>query len=227
MLQNVHQIPAWLGEAEVFPALGADPAIHPSAVVRQSRIGAWTEIGPFTELIESTLEDYSYIAGVHTSVTWADIGRFCSIASSVRINPVQHPMDRVTQHHCTYRRRQYGFDAVDDEAFFAWRRRQRVRIGPDVWIGHGAVLMPGVSVGTGAVIGAGAVVTHEVPPYAVVAGVPARTLRLRFPPPVVESLLASRWWEWEHDKLKAAFPDLLDVEQFLARHSPAAGPAEA
>jgi phosphonate metabolism protein (transferase hexapeptide repeat family) len=215
MLHNINQTPAWQPDAEDDPALGAEPWIHETATVRRSRIGSWTEIGPYAEIIESTIDDYSYVAGVHTSITFADVGRFCSIASSVRINPVQHPMDRVTQHHCTYRRTRYGLDIRDDEELFAWRREQRITIGHDVWIGHGAILMPGVNVGVGAVIGAGAVVTKDVEPYAIVVGVPARPLRKRFDRETIDALLQSRWWEWEHDKLKANFKLLLDPQQFL------------
>ncbi len=222
MLQPVHRIPAWHADAEAAPVLGAEPCIHETATVRESRIGAWTEIGPYAEIIESSIDDYSYVAGVHTSITCADVGRFCSIASSVRINPVQHPMDRVTQHHCTYRRTQYGFDTRDDEELFAWRRAQRIRIGHDVWIGHGAILMPGVNVDIGAVVGAGAVVTRDVEPYAIVVGVPARPLRKRFPDETIEAILESRWWDWDHETLTANFDLLLDPKRFV-RHVGAAG----
>lgn len=201
---------------EDAPPLGETPFVHETAVVVRSRLGPWTEIGPFAEIVECDLGDYSYVAGVHASITWADVGRFCSIASSVRINPVNHPMDRVTQHHCTYRRRQYGFDVEDDEAFFDWRKAHRITIGHDVWIGHGAVVMPGVNIGTGAVVGAGAVVTKDVPPYAVAVGVPARTIRTRFPDETVNALLESRWWEWSHEELRERFDELLDTDRFLA-----------
>ena len=99
-------------------------------------------------------------------------------------------MDRVTQHHMTYRRVQYGFGETDDDDFFDWRRDHKVTVGHDVWIGHGAILLPGVTVGTGAVIGAGAVVTKDVEPYTIAVGVPARPLRRRFPEDVVEELHA-------------------------------------
>lgn len=197
-------------------SLGDEPCIHDHVIIHDSHIGAWTELGPRTHISESTFGDYSYAAG-DASIVYADIGKFCSIASHVRINPGNHPMWRVTQHHMTYRRKQYGF-GDDDHAFFDWRRSHRCVIGHDVWIGHGAVVMPGISIGHGAVIGAGAVVTKDVEPYAVAVGVSARTIRKRFPEPVIERLLKIAWWDWDRAALEARFDELLDVESFVAKY---------
>jgi phosphonate metabolism protein (transferase hexapeptide repeat family) len=167
-------------------------------------------------MAESSFGDYSYCAG-DNQIIYTTIGRFCSIASHVRINPGNHPMERATQHHMTYRRAQYGF-GPDDAAFFDWRRSHRCTVGHDVWIGHGAIIMPGVSVGTGAVVGAGAVVTHNVPPYTIAVGVPARPLRLRFREDLVAKLLELAWWEWDRATLEARFDDLLDVEGLVRKY---------
>jgi phosphonate metabolism protein (transferase hexapeptide repeat family) len=205
--------------SELDPAeAAAAPQIHPSAEVRDSAIGCYTDIGADWTVIESRLGDYSYLAGTDGTVIYTDIGKFCSVASHVVINPGDHPMERVTQHHCTYRRRRYGFAATDDEEIFAWRRRNRCRIGHDVWIGAAAKLMAGVCVGTGAVVAAGAVVTRDVAPYQVVAGVPARPLRLRFGREVVERLLAIAWWDWDRPTLERRFADFSNLEKFLATY---------
>jgi hypothetical protein len=194
-------------------ALGPEPSIHPTGILVDCRVSGWTEIGPGTHMAESDFGDYSYCAG-DNQIIYTTIGKFCSIASHVRINPGNHPMGRVTQHHMTYRRSQYGF-GPDDTAFFDWRQSNRCMIGHDVWVGHGAIIMPGVSVGTGAVIGSGAVVTHDVPPYTVAVGVPARPIRLRFREDVVAALLRVAWWDWDRATLEARFDDLLDVEGFV------------
>ena len=136
-----------------------------------------------------------------------------------RINPGNHPMWRASQSHFTYRASAYFPGESDDAAFFDWRRSHHVDIGHDVWIGHGAVILPGRRVGTGAVVAAGAIVTKDVPPYAIVAGNPARVLRRRFPDNVAERLQALAWWDWSHEQLRVALPDFraLPVEAFIEK----------
>ncbi len=197
-------------------ALSELPCIRPGCTVRGSSLGRWTELMPGTRLNDSTLGDYSYVAG-DSDIMSTDIGRFTSIAAATRINPGDHPMDRVTQHHCTYRRATYGFGA-DDAGFFAWRAAQRVRIGHDVWIGHGAIIMAGVAIGTGAVVGAGAVVTKDVEPYTIVVGTPARPLRRRFDEATCAALLRIAWWEWDHATLADRIDQLGDTPAFVARY---------
>lgn len=200
--------------------LGEAPVIHDGVIIHASEIGAWTEIGRGTHISESTFGDYSYAAG-DASIIYADVGKFCSIASHVRINPGNHPMQRVTQHHMTYRRQQFGF-GEDDKDFFDWRRAHRCTIGHDVWLGHGAIVMPGVSIGTGAVVGSGAVVTKDVAPYTIAVGVPAKPIRQRFPDEVIAALLAIAWWDWDRATLEARFNDLLDLDGFIAKYGVAA-----
>jgi serine acetyltransferase len=86
-----------------------------------------------------------------------------------------------------------------------------------VWIGHGAIILPGVKIGHGAVVAAGAVVSRDVPPHAIVAGVPARFLKWRFPPEISQRILALAWWDWEHERLATAIDDMrrLSAEDFL------------
>lgn len=127
-------------------------------------------------------------------------------------------MWRVTLHHATYRRVAYGFGETDDAAFFDWRRAHPVTIGHDVWIGHGATIMPGVTIGNGAVIGSGAVVTKDVPPYCIVAGVPAKPIRERFPQETAARIERIAWWDWTREQLEERFADFNDVERFIANY---------
>jgi phosphonate metabolism protein (transferase hexapeptide repeat family) len=197
--------------------LGEAPHVHESSRIVDSVLGPWTDIGPNSSIVESTFMDYSYAAG-DVSIIYSDVGKFCSIASHVRLNPGNHPMDRVTQHHMTYRRAQYGFGETDDQEFFDWRRDHKVTVGHDVWIGHGAILLPGVRVGTGAVIGASSVVTHDVEPYTIAVGVPARPMRMRFSERDAAKLLAIAWWDWPRELLEERFEELNDLPSFLEKY---------
>lgn len=196
----------------------SEPRIHTTATLKSCRLGRYVNIGERVVLREVAIGDYSYFERFGEAI-YSQIGKFCSIAAHVRINALEHPMERVTTHKITYRPNEYfKFIGLDNE--FRERRQQKaVTIGNDVWIGHGAVIMPGVSIGDGAVVGANAVVTHDVAPYMIVAGVPAKPLRQRFLPKVVSRLLALAWWDWPEDRLAQAIKDMqtLDVEAFLDR----------
>lgn len=123
------------------------------------------------------------------------IGRYCSIAETVRVLNGNHGLHFLTLHPFTYNT---TLGVVDKETI----TRTRCVIEDDVWIGHNAMILPNVSrVGRGAVIAAGAVVTKDVAPYAIVAGNPARVLRMRFDEELIAQIEASRWWEWDKAEL--------------------------
>jgi phosphonate metabolism protein (transferase hexapeptide repeat family) len=210
--------------------LSTTPSVDPTANVRDSRLGVYTEVGARTKLLEVELDDYSYVVN-DSDIAYATIGKFCSIAAMTRINPGNHPMHRASQAHFTYRASAYFPGEHDDDAFFAWRRSHRVVIGHDVWIGHGAIVLPGRSIGTGAVIAAAAIVTKDVAPYTIVAGNPARPVRQRFPEATAQRLQRLAWWDWSHDQLHAALADFraLSVDEFLDKYEavPAAEPVRA
>jgi phosphonate metabolism protein (transferase hexapeptide repeat family) len=196
--------------------LGIAPSIHPTAETEGCSFGRYTEVAERCVMQESFLDDYSYI--MQDGIVWAArIGKFANIAAHVRINATNHPIERATLHHFTYRSNDYWPDAERDESFFDWRREKAVTIGHDVWIGHGATILPGVAIGNGAVIGAGAVVAKDVEAYTIVGGVPARVIRRRFAKEIGERMDRLAWWDWSHAALRRALPDFrrLGAEAFL------------
>ncbi len=199
--------------------LGETPLIDPTASISKATFGSYTEVGARTSVIESSFGDYSYVVN-DASIIYTTVGKFVSIAAMTRINPGNHPMHRATQAHFTYRASAYFDDATDETEFFDWRRSHRVQIDHDVWIGHGAVILPGRSIGLGAVVAAGALVTKDVAPYTIVAGNPARVVRRRFALEIEEKLRRCAWWDWSHERLARALPDFraLGVEAFLEKY---------
>lgn len=199
--------------------LSYEPCLDPAAILQDSTLGVYCEVGARTVLHEVSMGDYSYIANDSQAI-YATIGKFCSIAAMTRINPGNHPMQRASQSHFTYRASMYFAGERDEQAFFDWRRDHHVTIGHDVWIGHGAVVLPGRKIGTGAVIAAGAIVTKDVPPYMIVAGNPARHIRPRFSLEIARRLEALAWWDWSHDMLRQALPDFraLEIGDFLDKY---------
>lgn len=199
--------------------LGLEPIIAATASVHACRFGRYTQVHERSRMDDVVLDDYSYLQQ-DCDLMSADIGKFSNIASMVRINPGFHPMDYATLHHFTYRPTMYGMAGEDDADFFAWRRRQRVFIGHDTWIGYGAVIMPGVRIGNGAVVGSNAVVTKDVTPYAIVGGVAAKPIRQRFPRDIAQALEATAWWDWDHETLTERLPDFRDLRRFLTKYAP-------
>ena len=207
--------------------LSLTPAVDPTAKLVDTELGAYTEVGARTILHEVTMGDYSYVVN-DGQITYTTIGKFCSIAAMIRINPGNHPMHRATQAHFTYRASAYFPGESDDADFFAWRREHHCTIGHDVWLGHGAIVLPGRNIGTGAVIAAGAIVTKDVAPYTIVAGNPARPVRRRFSEAVEDGLMDLAWWNWDHEMLRQALPDFrkLPVEDFLSKYKGVKAPRQ-
>ncbi|MBN1647287.1 MAG: hypothetical protein JW874_04575 [Spirochaetales bacterium] len=189
-----------------------------NCMVHNSGFGIYTEIGDFCHIQNSQIGDYSYM-GQLCILQNTEVGKFSNIAAMVRTGPTAHPMERPTLHHFTYRRKKYGFSDTDEEAFFARRASIITTIGHDTWIGHGAVIMPGVSVGHGSVIGAGAIVTRDIPDYVIAVGCPARPVKERFTRSQAQALREIRWWDWTYEQIKERLDDFyLSVDVFIEKY---------
>lgn len=194
--------------------LSENPTVADSASLTRCRLGSYTEVAGHASMVDCELGDYSYVME-HCDIIHTDIGKFANIASGVRINPGNHPVEWVSQHHFLYRCRLYGFAEEDRESFFYWRSLQRATIGHDTWIGHRAIILPGITIGNGAVVGAGSVVSSNVPPYAIVAGVPAKILRFRFPKAIRQAIENIGWWNWDHETIRERLDDFYDIRRFV------------
>jgi len=166
-----------------------------------------------------TIGAYTY-GNVDTLTYDADIGRFCSIAHRVIIGPIEHPTDWLSSS---------GF-AWNDTVFTPYgqyramvstekleRNFERTTIGNDVWIGASAIIKRGVTIGYGAIVGAGAVVVKDVPPYAIVGGTPAKTIRYRFDEETIARLLNLQWWDYTLDREALRNPQYSDVMDSISR----------
>ena len=200
--------------------LSADtPFIHPDSEITGSSFGTYVEIGKGSRVNNSYFGDYSY-CDRYADIANAQIGKFANIAAFARIGATDHPLHTAACHHFLYRSDDYWDNAGRDEDFFAHRRSRMAHIGHDTWIGAGAMIKPEVTLGDGAVVAAGAVVTKDVEPYTIVAGTPAKVLRVRQPPEIAERLIALAWWDWSHEDIRQALPDFrsLAAEAFLEKY---------
>lgn len=196
----------------------AETWIDPSVRLRECKIGRQCEVLANSTMEYSTLGDFSYI-GEYCTVADAQIGKFVAIANNVRIGAPNHPMARPSQHRITYCPEYYSAGAVRDRDFFSRRRGDSVIIGNDVWMGHGAIILPGVTIGDGAVVAAGSVVSKDVEPFQIVGGVPAKTIRSRFSPHVGRQLQLIAWWDWPLNQIIERLADFQaeNVEAFCMK----------
>lgn len=165
-----------------------------------SSIGKNTYIGDFSEIIDS------------------EIGDFCSIAPFVSIGNYNHYLYYVTTHPFINHAR---FGYINNDYFTKEHidsEKCRPVIGNDVWIGTHSVILRGTHIGDGAVIGAGSVVTKDIPPYAIAVGSPCKVIKYRFDREKIEALMRIKWWNWDDNKLKTSVEDFYDVNKFIIKY---------
>lgn len=171
-----------------------------SSRVEYSDVSPKAKVWGHCKVYHSTIDDYSYI-GDHCRIIHAHIGKFCSIAGDYsQIGMGTHSLDYIsTSSIFSAKRNGTGISWSENTVFDEYKE---IYIGNDVWIGSSVKIMPGVHVGNGAIIGTGAIVTKDVPPYAIVGGVPAKIIRYRFSGNYIEKLESSKWWNLDESILK-------------------------
>lgn len=156
---------------------------------RNSKIHRKAKVGNGAQIVNSTVGRYTYIFG--SSVVGTDVGAFCSIAAGTTIGGGKHPTDWVSTSPVFYRGKNVLKKNFSQNKFEEYTK---TTIGNDVWIGSKCLIKGGVNIGDGAIIGMGSVVTHDVPPYEIWAGNPARFIRKRFDDETCQKLLELKWW---------------------------------
>lgn len=175
--------------------------------------GRYNTIYNEASLNEVNLGDFTYIAG-NTSISKATIGKFCSIGPDCKIGLGKHPTkDFVSTHPIFFSTLKQAQVTFADKDYFD--EFEDIEIGNDVWIAASVIVVDGVKIGDGAIVAAGSVVTKDIPPYAIVGGVPAKVIKYRFEKDEIEKLLNMKWWDMDIEYLKNNFMKFHDVKGFI------------
>lgn len=176
----------------------------------------------FAKLVKTNLGEHSYIA-VGCWTTCCNIGPFCSIGANVNMGLSKHTLETMsTSPIFQLQKNATGVSWTDRDYAPNTLDTPTTTVEADVWVGSNALIMPGITLHTGCAVGAGAIVTHDVPPYAIVAGAPARIMRYRFSPEVIARLLEIKWWNLPDEKITQIMdifhipnPTLEDLDRFF------------
>lgn len=166
---------------------------------------------------ETELGDFTYIAD-NTTIFKAKIGKFCSIGPDCKVGLGKHPSHTfVSTHPIFFSNLKQAQISFADKNYF--QESEEITIGNDVWLGANVIVVDGVDIADGVIVAAGSVVTKNIPPYAVVGGVPAKIIKYRFEKDEIEKLLELQWWDMDREYLKLNFKKFHNIEIFLNAHN--------
>jgi len=183
------------------------------AFVIDSQISKKSAIAKLSRIYHSKIEKYSYI-GKNSTVQYTSIGKFCSIGENVFIGLAKHPSDWVSTSPLFYSGRNILKKKIGSNDYFY---DKTVVIGNDVWIGNNVMIMSGVKIGDGVIIGSGAIVTRDIPSYSIVAGVPAKLLKMRFDNSIIDKLLNIKWWDFDEKYIVKLGDYVNDIDEFIRK----------
>lgn len=195
---------------KIYPRKGDTQTVYLNAVVKDPSIvvGDYTIYNDFISDPRQFVQNnvlYHYPINHERLI----IGKFCSIACGVKFlfNCANHTLKSLSTY--TFPLFYEDWELEKSNVVSAWDNKGDIVIGNDVWIGFEAVILAGVKIGDGAIIGTRAVVTKDVPPYSIVGGIPAKLIRKRYSPDIIEQLLSLRWWDWTKDRIKRNLPFIM------------------
>lgn len=192
-----------ISDKRIYPRTGDKQTVYLDAVVSDPAVsvGKYTMYNDFVN-DPTEFEKNNVLYHYPINHDRLNIGSFCSIACGAKFifTSANHSLGSLSTYPFPIFFEEWGLDAKNITD--AWDNKGDITVGNDVWIGYEAVILSGVTIGDGAIIGARAVVTKDVPPYTIVGGVPAKLIRRRFSDEVVEQLLRLRWWDWDDERIR-------------------------